>query len=167
MVACEPGAGSTKSGIDLVQDQEQAAFGANLPEHREERARRNVDPAPDLDRFDKHSANRAAPEQSLDGNPDGLEISNGRRKLHKLPKTSQLRKKRSPEMVPVRRVQSAISKTMVTATKHDNATLSRGQKSGFQGSFDRLEARIAEDRFPRLRRLASPAFGTETPSLKG
>jgi hypothetical protein len=71
MFACEPFACAAKTGVNLIEKKQSIIFIAEIPQHRQELGRRNVDASADLDRLDQDRPDltpaKKPPDIALDG----------------------------------------------------------------------------------------------------
>jgi hypothetical protein len=69
-----------------------------------------------------------------------------RRKVHELAELAELPQERTAKVLSVRRVQSAVSETVVSASEGNDASFARDQDRRLQRGLNRFESGIAEDR---------------------
>src|ERR1051325_1943894 len=134
--AGEPFAGSAKTGINLIEDQQKTVPVAKFPQARKKIVGRNDDSRAALDRFDQQSADivsRQARRNTTKGQMDR--------------KMSQLLFEVMPELSTPSRIQCAVAKAMIGTFESENARFASINRRSFKGCFHRLEAGIGKNHF--------------------
>src|SRR5208337_4512215 len=118
--------------------------------HRQERWRWNVDAAAALDRFDEDGANPFAAEEPADDPFDGSNIGGLGGKLHEVAEFAKLGMERAAEKFPMRGVERAVAKAVVSAGESDDSLFTGGEQSGFERGFDGFKTGIAKNDLARF-----------------
>src|SRR5690606_29466152 len=129
MLAREPFPRSPEAGVNFIENEQRAVLITQFPQQRQKSRRRNVDATASLNRLDENCTNLLTTKNFPGSRLDSAKVGLCFRKTQEVAELPQLRTEWLAKMFAMRRVQRAVSETMIRAFERNNpATLCRQQR---------------------------------------